>query len=40
MFISSFSHKIFIYELVIMSYKMNKQTKFNEGNLAMGFFGV
>ncbi len=28
MFISSFSHNIFIYELVV-NYKMNKQTKFN-----------
>ncbi len=40
MFISSFSHNIFIYELVIVICKMNKQTKFNEGNLSMGFFGV
>jgi len=40
MFVSSFSHNIFIYELVIVSCKMKKQTKFNEGNLSMGFFGV
>ncbi len=40
MFINSFSHNIFIYELVIVICKMNKQTKFNESNLSMGFSGV